>query len=830
MADIALLQSAMRHHQAGRLNEAERIYRQILAADPGHFDSLHLLGILAHQTGRHAAAIELIGGAVARNDRIPECHYNLGLACAAAGRMEEAAVHFAKAVTLRNDYAEAHMNLGNAYKVLGKRQDALTCFERALALRPNVAELHYNAANLLADMGDTTRAIDGYGRALALKPDYAEAHNNLGTILVGAGRPDEALACHQRAVTLNPNLIQAHINVGNALLASGRLAEAQSAYQQAAARAPNSAEAHCRLGFVLLVQGRYDDAATRLRRALAIDPNLTVALTHLAKLVLRAGNPVEAFEYVKRALRNERSDELKELFARCVRGFEATTDSSEHRALLLAALSEGWGRPKEFARFAISLVKLDPAVAAWLAQKRAPVGVPELVDSGALAAAAGDPLLRLVLETTRVQDIALERFLTAARAALLERAMSMDEDTDETLAFHCSLARQCFINEYVFAVTPGEAAKVELLRSRLIAARTCDAAIRPAWLAAIGSYMPLCTLPDAKDLPPMSWSEAVGALLLQQITEPQEEQHYRERMPRLTPISDGVSAAVRRQYEENPYPRWVKPAPVGATISVGTYLRAIAPTCRDVARPDGFDVLMAGCGTGQEVIECARKLSDARFLAIDLSLSSLGYAQRQAQSFGLTNIEFAQADILMLESIGRSFDMIESNGVLHHMGDPMRGWAVLVSLLRPGGVMRIGLYSELARRDVVAARAFIAERGYGGTIEDIRRCREEMKAANEATPLKNLTKIGDFFAASECRDLIFHVQEHRLSLPQIKAFLEVHGLEFLGFDVDEAVIARFRTRFPDAENALDLDRWHMFETENPDTFASMYQFLAQKPV
>jgi SAM-dependent methyltransferase len=301
-------------------------------------------------------------------------------------------------------------------------------------------------------------------------------------------------------------------------------------------------------------------------------------------------------------------------------------------------------------------------------------------------------------------------------------------------------------------------------------------------------------------------------------------------MPRLTPISDGVSAAVRQQYEENPYPRWVKPAPVGAKIPVAAYLRGIAPGYRDVARNDGFDVLMAGCGTGQEVIECARKFSDARFLAVDLSLSSLGYAKRQAQSFGLTNIEFAQADILALGSIGRSFDMIESNGVLHHMADPMHGWAVLVSLLRPGAAMRIGFYSELARRDVVAARVFITERGYGATIDDIRRCRQEMKAANEGTPLRNLTKIGDFFAASECRDLIFHVQEHRLSLPQIKAFLDGHGLEFLGFDIDEAVIARFRSRFPDAEDALDLDRWHVFETENPDTFVSMYQFLLQKPL
>ena len=142
--------------------------------------------------------------------------------------------------------------------------------------------------------------------------------------------------------------------------------------------------------------------------------------------------------------------------------------------------------------------------------------------------------------------------------------------------------------------------------------------------------------------------------------------------------------------------------------------------------------------------------------------------------------------------------------------------------------MHVGLYSELARRDVVAARTFIAERGYRSNLHDIKRCREDIIAAPDGSPLKNLTKISDFFSASECRDLLFHVQEHRMSLPQINAFLQEHSLQFLGFDIDRSVINKYRARFPDAD-VLDLDRWHIFETENPDTFSSMYQFLIQKP-
>jgi SAM-dependent methyltransferase len=263
-------------------------------------------------------------------------------------------------------------------------------------------------------------------------------------------------------------------------------------------------------------------------------------------------------------------------------------------------------------------------------------------------------------------------------------------------------------------------------------------------------------------------------------------------------------------------------------MTIDAYLRRFAPTYRHPENANHCDLLFAGCGTGQEVIECAQKFSDVRILAVDLSLTSLGYARRKAHELDVTGVEFAQADILELGSIGRSFNVIESNGVLHHMAEPMRGWRVLVSLLRPGGIMHIGLYSALARQDIVAARAFIAEGGYRSTFDDIRRCRATMMAAHDGTPLKNLTKIGDFFSLSECRDLLFHIQEHRLSLPDIKRFLQEEELQFLGFDIDETVIGKYRARFPSAE-VTDLDHWHIFETENPNTFSSMYQFFVQKP-
>ena len=238
--------------------------------------------------------------------------------------------------------------------------------------------------------------------------------------------------------------------------------------------------------------------------------------------------------------------------------------------------------------------------------------------------------------------------------------------------------------------------------------------------------------------------------------------------------------------------------------------------------------MIAGCGTGLSTVEFARQAPAARILAVDISRASLSYAKRMAEKFALANVEFAQADIMKLAAIGRDFDLIDASGVLHHLADPWAGWRVLLTLLRPGGTMQVGIYSDLARRNVVAARALIAARGYRPIPADIRRCREAIIAAEDPL-LKSLLRSGDFFTTSECRDLMFHVQEHRIALPEIAAFLTAHHLSFAGFILDSTSLRRFAARFPEPEALTDLNRWHLFETEAPNTFAGMYQFQVRKP-
>jgi 2-polyprenyl-3-methyl-5-hydroxy-6-metoxy-1,4-benzoquinol methylase len=326
-----------------------------------------------------------------------------------------------------------------------------------------------------------------------------------------------------------------------------------------------------------------------------------------------------------------------------------------------------------------------------------------------------------------------------------------------------------------------------------------------------------------------AWPDPVSALLTLHVREPESERQIRDSIPRLTAIDDAVSLAVQRQYEENPYPRWLNFAPVVAFASRDDDVAgAILPQGVEQFMRRGItDMLVAGCGTGQQAIEVARAYSGAQVLAIDLSLASLAYAKRMTKASGARNVEYAQADILKLASIGRTFDGIFAAGVLHHLADPFAGWRVLRTLLRSGGIMDVALYSELGRRRIVAGQQFVQDGSYSASAADIRRFRDDVMAQGHGVLFDTMTRIGDFFSVSECRDLLFHVQEQRFTLPEIARFLADNNLRFLGFRLSPSVGRQYRTRFPRDENLTDLTSWQLFEADNPDTFIGMYQFLVQ---
>ena len=176
------LDMAWQCFQAGQLPQAEHIFQQILQVDRNQVDALHLLGIIALQTGRANVAVDYFQATLRVRPDLVEAHNNLGMAFQAQGEFAEAIPHHQEAVRLRPDYAEAHSNLARAFQALGKIAEAVQSYQHATRLRPDSAEFHYNLAIALRQQGKLATAEASLQTALRLKPDFALAHNELGML------------------------------------------------------------------------------------------------------------------------------------------------------------------------------------------------------------------------------------------------------------------------------------------------------------------------------------------------------------------------------------------------------------------------------------------------------------------------------------------------------------------------------------------------------------------------------------------------------------------------------------------------------------------------
>jgi tetratricopeptide (TPR) repeat protein len=280
-----MLEQALGYHRAGRLDAAETIYRQILAGDSRHADSLHLLGMIQQQRGDLETAVSLIRRAIEIDPNAAAFHSNLGTVLQAQGKLEEAGACFEHALALKPDWAEVLSNFGNVLQAQGRLDEAATRQQRAIALKPQFAEAWSNLGIVRQAQGDLREAVKCYERAIALKPDYVDAHNNLGTALLNQDRVEEAAVHYERALALNPSYASAHNNLGNALVRQNRSDEAQAHYERAIELQPGYANAHNNLGNVLKEQGRFEDAMAHYDKALAIRPDYAEA--HLNRADMR---------------------------------------------------------------------------------------------------------------------------------------------------------------------------------------------------------------------------------------------------------------------------------------------------------------------------------------------------------------------------------------------------------------------------------------------------------------------------------------------------------------------------------------------------------------
>ncbi|HTJ92450.1 MAG TPA: tetratricopeptide repeat protein [Pararobbsia sp.] len=292
--ELNVLREAYAAHQRGRLAEAERGYLAALQQSPDEVDALHLLGVLRHQQGRHADAVELLRRAVALRPRFAGAHLNLGNAWKALRQFDEAQASYRAALAVQPDFAHAHFNLANTLVTLEHHEEAIEHFEQAVRLQPTHAAAFNNLGNSLAAVHRHEAAAGAFYKAIQLQPGYAGAHNNLGLALNALGQHDEALDQFRKALATEPHFTLARFNLGTTLDKLNRSAEAIEPLEHVTRAQPGFAPAHYALGNAYANVGRLADAHVSLDTAVSIDPSFALAWQDLGTVAYDLGDYAKA--------------------------------------------------------------------------------------------------------------------------------------------------------------------------------------------------------------------------------------------------------------------------------------------------------------------------------------------------------------------------------------------------------------------------------------------------------------------------------------------------------------------------------------------------------
>jgi len=655
-------------------------------------------------------------------------------------------------------------------------------------------------------------------------PEHPQALAFLGALVAKNGKYAMAATLLRKAIQNNPNLADPRYCMSSVLLAQGMNSEAVTPCSYALAL--EHPHAKQRLDSLLNMLG----AEERSRSSIIL------ARTYLSK-----GQVNAALEYSQEAIKHDPNNFFNWLlFSQCISRLHFDTALPPRLlANVCHALTVDNLEYKKLTKPAISALYHNEQIAPLLSYDETNhekvTRLREFLYSDSLETLAKNELFNRLLRVAFVDDIRLEKFLTSLREAFLWNCLE-DPDASKNqvnyLPLIVSLSNQCFLNEYVWMTTAKETAAIDKLASMVEGKAGQKDKVSPYLIAIYSAYRPLYALSCAEGLLGENWPDEMTEVIKTQLSEPLEEKQYRDNTPTLLPLSGSISQLVRSMYEENPFPRWTTLPVWGHRSTMEEFIARVFPNLREEerAQPSHPQILVAGCGTGWIPNDLANRIENASITALDLSLASLGYAQRKSKELGIKNIEYIHGDIQNLGVLQKQFDHINCYGVLHHMEDPLKGWRALNDCLKPGGTMHIGLYSEIARATNTRTRQYIEERGFKADSEGMRDFRRHIIELDGASPLKTITKSHAFYCMSELRDAFFHSQELLLTLPKIENMLAELGLQFIGFlPENPSIIPSYRSRFPQDTEMRSLELWHQFEVTNPNTFLNCYTFWVRKP-
>ena len=433
-----------------------------------------------------------------------------------------------------------------------------------------------------------------------------------------------------------------------------------------------------------------------------------------------------------------------------------------------------------------------------------------------------EKLFQLIVKKCLITDLNLEFYLTKIRKKLLKKFLSNTDNQFfmKIYKFLIVFAEQKFFCEFIYHVTDEEKKLLKKLENKIKKKDDiCELSI-----LLISLYKPLnkCNYLQKKLVNYISKSNEFKEFLKYVFHDPHTDKQASISMKSMSNFSNKTSLLMKRQYEENPFPRWRFTLRPMKGNDINEFTNRYSDTF--FQKPE---ILIAGCGTGQQAMAWSA-YKDSKICAVDLSSESLAYAIRKAKEKNIKNINFYHLDLLDLELLNKKFDIIISTGCLHHMEKPEDGLESLVNVLKPQGLIYLGLYSKRARSEIEWTRKYIQKRKIDVTEDNMRSFRTKI-LNSENKKLQSIRGLLDFFSLSNFRDLLFNYTEHTYDFIKIKELLESKKLNFIAFnEMNPNVKNSFKNHFPNENDEVNLELWDKFEKIYPKTFLGMYKFWVKK--
>ena len=801
-----ILETALQKHKNGRFEEAIAAYHSIIKKDKNHGDANHNLGILFFQQYKFDIALQHLETALRKNPEVVQYWRS-----------------YVKVSYLNRSFSNLKKALEFAEKLFGNTKSFYSLIEwldaELMCLEPkskSISQLktYYEENNF--------HKILEISETISKKfPNSFLVNNYVGGSCYKENKLENAILNFEELLKINPFRLDGYFNLSSCYEKKGDNELALKIALEANKYFPNSQKVALKLGRLFEIQDNDKSAQHIYMEALKNNPKNSDFILQIANISYKNGHYKDAIDWYLRIFKYNLNNETALYnFGNVISQITCKTYSEDTDKVIVKLLTQNTlVRPSSISDFTVNLLKCK--LSKYLLMENN-IKKNEKVFINLLDSLKTDSLMKVVLSTTLINDLELEKFLIFLRSGFLKYSKNLTYD-DDLQDFLSAFARQVFLNEYIYHTCEVEQNQIADFISEL---KEINFRKNPLGIILLSIAILFVSIESISWITNELRNKIQKKLKIKFIKPKNQPTDFRSSIKSIGVISNQISKKVRKQYEDYPYPRWLQTKIIKNPIHWTELSKNTKIQVDKLITKDRTNILVVGCGTGQHSIGTATKFKNCHVTAIDLSWASLEYAQRKTIEYGIKNIEYIQADLEDFSKLKYSFDIIEVMGVLHHTNAPVENWQKLTRLLKSGGIMRVGLYSTLARKPILKYRERFFEKNKDYSVKELLDARKAI-IGSQKNGLERIICSSDFFSTSGFRDLLFHSHETTFSIQEIKGSLEKLKLEFCGFDGMREKNKFLEAGFTTSE-LYDLDAWDSFEKNFEDTFANMYQFWCQK--